>query len=158
MKKHEAISKLENLKERAKPLLNMRSDSQEFNKWHRDTEVAIENVFGIGTRHSKDFKEIRYSPYIFTVGAPDSEFEEANRNGIKSAITTIESFIDEIKEYWNEDESAVTQPAEVGAVDNVKPSFTASIRLPVSCAPYIQTDQPLKSKMNTTFKICFMRC
>ena len=120
MKKHEAISKLENLKERAKPLLNMRSDSQEFNKWHRDTEVAIENIFGIGTRHSKDFKKIRYSPFFITVGTPDSEFEKARRNGIKSAITTIESFIDEIKEYWNEDESAVTQPAEVGAVDNVK--------------------------------------
>ena len=97
MKNHEAISKLENLKERAKPLLNMRSDSQEFNKWHRDTEVAIENIFGIGTRHSKDFKKIRYSPFFITVGTPDSEFEKARRNGLKSAITTIESFSEEIK-------------------------------------------------------------
>lgn len=119
MNKDEAKSRLEALKERAQPLLNMSSGSQEFKKWHRDTEVAIERIFGEGTRHSQDFEDISYSLGFFTNLTPDSEFEAAYRRGVSTAITVIESFIDEIEEYWLE-EVAGTQIVEVGAVEKIK--------------------------------------
>lgn len=105
MNKNEAKTKLESLKDRAHPLLNMPSGSQDFKKWHRDTEVAIERIFGEGARHSQDFEDISYSLSFFTSGTPDSAFENAYRDGVNTAITVIESFIDEIEEYWKEEES-----------------------------------------------------
>lgn len=119
MNKNEAKSRLETLKSRAQPLLNMPSGSQEFKKWHRDTEVAIERVFGEGTRHLKDFEDVRYSLSIFSSGTPDSSFEEAYRRGVNTAITVIESFIDEIEDYW-QDEVTEPQAKEIGAVEKIK--------------------------------------
>mgnify|MGYP007011827064 CR=1 FL=1 len=119
MNKNEAKSRLEALKEQAQPLLNMPSGSQKFKKWHRDTEVAIERIFGEGTRHSQDFEDISYSLSFFTTGTPDSEFEDAYRRGVSTAITVIESFIDEIEEYWKED-AAEHQVVEIGALGKIK--------------------------------------
>lgn len=119
MKKNEAKSKLETLKDRAQLLLNMPRGSQEFKKWHRDTEVAIERIFGEGTRHSQDFEDISYSLSIFVSGTPDSKFEAAYRRGVSSAITVLESFVDEIEEYWQEEETE-PQHVEVGAVEKIK--------------------------------------
>jgi len=119
LKKAEAKSRLEALKERALLLLNLQSGSQDFKKWHRDTEVAIERIFGEKTRHSQDFENISYSLMAFTSGTPDSAFEEAYRRGVRTAITVIESFIDEIEDYWTEDELD-QKPVELGAVEKVK--------------------------------------
>lgn len=119
MNKNEAKGRLETLKDRAQPLLNMSNGSQEFKKWHRDTEVAIERIFGEGTRHSQDFEDISYSLSFFTSNTPDSAFELAYKSGVRTAITVIESFIDEIEEYWQE-EVAEPQAIETGAVEKIK--------------------------------------
>lgn len=119
MKKNEAINKLEILKDRAEYLQDMPRGSQDFKKWHRDTEVAIEHVFGTDTRHSQDFKKIQYSLNVFFSGMPDSKFQESYQRGINTAITVIDSFINEIEEYWTEEEPAI-QTVELEAVDKVK--------------------------------------
>lgn len=118
MHKDEAKSRLETLKERAHPLLQLRSGSQDFKKWHRDTEVAIERIFGEGTRHSQDFEDISYFLGFFTNNTSDTAFEEAYQRGVNTAITVIESFIDEIGEYWEE---GIDEPvrAELGAIEKV---------------------------------------
>lgn len=36
--------------------------SDEFTKWKRNTEIAIENVFPESSRHINDFKSISYFP------------------------------------------------------------------------------------------------
>ena len=119
LKKTDAKAKLEALKNQAQPLLNMPSGSQDFKKWRRDTEVAIERIFGKETRHLKDFGDIRYSLSFFTTGTPDYEFEDAYKRGVNTAITVIKSFIDEIDEYWVEDKSE-HKLVEIGAVEKVK--------------------------------------
>lgn len=119
MNKNEAKAKLEALKDRAQPLLHKSSGSQEFKKWHRDTEVAIERIFGKGTRHSQDFEDISYSLNFFSSGTPDSRFEAAYRQGVSTSITVIESFVDEIEEYWKEEKDE-TQVVELGAVEKIK--------------------------------------
>ncbi|MFP8966125.1 hypothetical protein ACKC9G_06080 [Pokkaliibacter sp. CJK22405] len=118
MNKTEAIERLENLKERACQLAGERRGSSDFNKWRRDTEVAIERIFGEKTRHSKDFMEIRYSLGIFTTATPNSAFDNAYKNGVRYAITVLESLIDEIKEYWKEDLESLTQ--ELSAIGKVE--------------------------------------
>lgn len=118
MNKSEAIERLVSLKVRAEQLVSLCRGSQDFTKWHRDTEVAIERVFGDGTRHLKDFTNIRYSLGMYTSDTPDSAFDNAYSRGVRNAISVLESLIDEVKEYWeNESESQVQ---ELSAIDKVE--------------------------------------
>lgn len=119
MQKDEAKLRLEALKERALALLQLQRGSQEFKKWYRDTEVAIERIFGEKTRHSKDFEDISYSLRFSTPGTPASTFDKVYRRGVRTAITVIESFIDEIEDYWAEDE-VDQKPVKLDAVEKVK--------------------------------------
>lgn len=118
MNKSEAIERLEILKGKAEQLADMPRGSQDFKKWHRDTEVAIERIFGEGTRHSKDFSNIKYSLMMFMSGTPDSAFENAYRTGVRTAITVLESLIDEVKEYWEDEPESRVQ--EWSAIDKVE--------------------------------------
>ena len=118
MIKSEAIERLEILKERASQLAGQPRGSQDFKKWYRDTEVAIERVFGEGTRHSKDFTDIRYSLMMFSSGTPDSAFDDAYRGGVRNAISVLESLIDEVKEYWEDEPESCVQ--ELSAIDKVE--------------------------------------
>ena len=85
-----------------------RHDSPEFKKWRRDTEVAIENTFVGESRHIGDFKKIGYSPFLIYPGMPESDYHRAYLGGLKSAAALLESMIDEIEEYWEDDEQPVT--------------------------------------------------
>ncbi len=87
--------------------------SPEFQKWKRDTEVAIENTFGTNTRHSADFARVSYSLGGFSSSTPPSEFEEAFRRGLENARAVLQSLIDEVSEYW--DEPAGSDHGGVGA-------------------------------------------
>jgi len=116
--KTNAINKLSLIKERAIPLTKLASGSQDFKKWYRDTEIAIERIFGEGTRHSKDFSKIRYSLGAFSTATPDSAFQEAYQRGVNTAITVVESFIDEVNEYWDDDKNEHT--IELSSVEKIK--------------------------------------
>jgi hypothetical protein len=118
LNKNDATNKLEILKDRAKLLVKLESGNQSFKKWHRDTEIAIEKIFGEGTRHYKDFNNISYSLSCFTSNTPDSAFEDAYKSGVQTAITTIESFIDEINEYW--DDCNQSEELEEDAINKIK--------------------------------------
>lgn len=117
MTKQDAKNKLEALLARAKPLVSSPSGSQEFRKWYRDTEIAIERIFGEQTRHSKDFTDVEYSLTFYTNSTPESKFTEAYRQGVCTAISIIESFIDEVEEYWSENEENID--FEVRAVESI---------------------------------------
>jgi len=100
--KAQAIEKLQRQLAEIDPLLRLRRGSPEFKRWHRNTEVAIENVFGHDTRHIKDFTSLRYSLGVFSNSTPDSDFEAAYQRGIANARQVLQSMIEEITEYWSE--------------------------------------------------------
>lgn len=104
MKKYEAILKLETLINRLDSLLpyQYKGDKSDFNKWYRDTEVAIEKIFGDKTRHIKDFTNIHFGLGIISLSTPTSAFVQKHNEGRREVKTVIMSFIDEIKEYWTE--------------------------------------------------------
>ncbi|MDD5303844.1 MAG: nucleotide-binding protein [Elusimicrobia bacterium] len=77
--------------------------SPEFEKWLRNTEVAIANTFGDKSRHSTDFTDVRYSLGIYTSGTPDSAHQRAYTRGLDSAASVLVSMLEEIEEYWPSD-------------------------------------------------------
>ncbi len=88
-------------------LMSMSYSSQEFTKWHRTAEIAIQNTFGENSQHIETFKEIRYTPRSFIIGAPDHQVQAAYRqsyvSGLKRVEAILESMIEEIEEYWQDD-------------------------------------------------------
>jgi hypothetical protein len=102
MLKEKAIQKLERQLELINDLQFKPRFSQDFQKWKRDTEVAIEHIFGAETRHIKDFNQVQYSLGIVTTNTPEGYYEGAFRGGLATACSVLQSFIDEIQEYWNE--------------------------------------------------------
>ncbi len=85
-------------------LKGLPSDNQEFTKWKRDTEVAIQRIFGETSRHYNDFSDISYSLMVFTTSTPDYEFERAYVRGLERAHAVLSSLIDEIQEYDLQDD------------------------------------------------------
>jgi hypothetical protein len=118
LNKTESAEKIESLKKRAEQLLHVRRKSPEFKKWRRDTEIAIQHIFGEDTRHSDDFLNIRYTKGFYTTSTAESEFQAVYRKGIEHAIAILDSLLDEIREYWSEEPERNTPNAN--AIDKVK--------------------------------------
>jgi hypothetical protein len=99
MTKEKAIEKLQRQLKLIDDLISKPKFSQNFGKWQRDTEVAIERIFGADTRHLKDFTEIHYSLPIATNLTSEQDDINAFRLGLESARSVLESLIQEVEEY-----------------------------------------------------------
>ena len=118
-RKAEAMRRLQVALDKIPSLKKSERKSHEFQKWHRNTKIAIENVFGVKSDHFKEFTIIRYSPRIISgpVLIPDStpdyktrnheyqehEYQERYVYALGRAAILLESMIDEIKEYWEDE-------------------------------------------------------
>jgi len=120
--KEKAIKKIESLIGRIDELQKTRRGSAQFKKWIRDTQVALEHIFGKESRHISDFNQIRYSLSVFTPRTPEHKFQYRYVEGLEEAKHVLVSMIEEIHEYWEESgeadirvqkESAASQPAQV---------------------------------------------
>ena len=75
--------------------------NHEFKKWRRDTEVIIENIFGVGTRHTKDFSDAFIIWDLSVNTSTVSDFPKALSNEsdvypvLKSFLSEVESFVDD---------------------------------------------------------------
>ena len=88
-------------------LHGLSADSQAFIKWHRDTRVAIENIFGQNSNNAKDFNNIKYTlGAVFLSEEVSSQYRNAYINGLKKAEAILQSMIGEIEEYWSDDDQA----------------------------------------------------
>ena len=90
-----ALDAVEGLKQQ-----QQHSSSPEFQKWHRNTEIAIANTFGENSRHVKDFTNISYSLSIASTSTTDSDWQRAYIRGIERATSVLQSMIEE---YWEDD-------------------------------------------------------
>ena len=94
------------------PILEgMRHGSQEFQRWQRNTELAITYTFGESTRHLKEFNDINYSPIVINMGDSQSAYE----SGLERAAALLESMVEEIAEYWPDESAALSTPQPVVA-------------------------------------------
>lgn len=96
------------------PKLEQQSaDSDQFTKWRRDTEVAIEHIFSADSRHIGDFNAISYwpMPTLFTTARPGRPAPRQKDprpdylRGLGEARVVLQSMIDEIETHWEDDEA-----------------------------------------------------
>ena len=111
--KAKAIERLRKALDQAPELKQSQRGSPEFKKWYRNTQVAITNAFGNNSLHIADFNKISFSLSVFVSGTPESQFQRAYVRGLESAESVLQSMIEEIEEYW-EDES---QKPATSAID-----------------------------------------
>ncbi len=85
-------------------LKQLRREAPEFEKWRRDTKVAIVNTFGDSSPNVTDFDKIRFSPtYLAPRGIREDQTRQASLRGLDSTAAILQSMVDEIEEYWEDD-------------------------------------------------------
>jgi hypothetical protein len=99
MKSSRAIEILDRQRGLVDGLKQKSLSSGEFSKWHRDTEVAVQKIFGASGRHFTDFSSISYSLSAFSSYTPEAAFHQAYLRGLDEAKAVLSSMIDEIQEY-----------------------------------------------------------
>jgi len=110
--KSKALERLEKALDAIPNLKQQSYGSPALKKWHRNTKIAIANTFGEESKHVKDFTKVRYSPDVYYVIGPNepSNFQNAYIRGLESASSVLQSMIDEVDEYWeNDDREPTTQ-------------------------------------------------
>lgn len=100
--KETATKKIGALIERIDELKRIERGSAQFKKWIRDTQVALEHIFGKESRHIADFNQIRYSLGSFSGSTPEHKFQQRYVVGLENAKHVLVSMIEEIQEYWEE--------------------------------------------------------
>ncbi len=78
-------------------------ESVQFKKWQRDTEVAIRNAFGESSDQVEKFNEIRFFSFIVSGRRSDFMHQQAYDSGLESADALLQSLLDEVEEYWDDD-------------------------------------------------------
>ncbi len=107
-----AITNLHDALQKIPELMQQGYKSPDFEKWKRDTRVAIENAFGSDSRNVQEFTEIRYTPLI-----ADKEFyQDAYLGGLQRSSSILESMVDEIKRYWLNNEVSTAGSSTVESV------------------------------------------
>lgn len=159
--KTKAIERLSKVLNRVPELKKLPySGSPEFKKWRRDAEVAISNTFEKETDHVKDFNNINYSLMAFHSDTPDSKFQDAYVKGLGYAASVLESMLDEIAEYWEEDKpfskssnsGVKVQPEDSNKVfvihghDNSAREMIARFLEKLGLEPVVLHEQPNKSR------------
>lgn len=111
MKKTEALRLLKSQLHQVDWLKKKRA-SKDFAKWHRDTEIVIERIFGTTTRHLEEFKKLPFVPSTVTVTTAESEHQKAHENGLAMASATLSSMIKEVSDFWNDQEGSVSHSVD----------------------------------------------
>lgn len=128
MKKQQSIDILTRQCEATKILVNVDSSDPAFTKWRRDTEVAIERIFGKQSRNLADFKDVRYYLGVFTSSTPESDFIRAYRHGLSNAAAILSSMIDEVEEYGVEEDGPEDGPDRLSLIEKLCLRFHAAAR------------------------------
>jgi len=100
MTKDKVVAKLNKCLEALRTIQATGTGQPAFKKWRRDTEVALEHLFGTDTRHLYDFRGVSFTPNSYSMTNPGPAFARAFANGRSSAEALLQSMIDEVSEYW----------------------------------------------------------
>lgn len=128
MLKDEALKRLQRQIEQINSVRIKPRFSPEFKRWHRDTEIVIQKIFGDGTRHLQDFQVIRYNLSAFSSDTPDSKFEDRFRDGLEEAKHILTSMAEEIIEYGIQTTSEPVSPNKIACIDRICDRFHLVVR------------------------------
>jgi hypothetical protein len=88
--------------DRAEPLKNEDRFSAEWKKWHRDTQIVLNKIFGNGNGqcgHSREFARIKYAYGVYSDGIPDHKYQKAFLDGLAEAQVILRPIIEEIEDF-----------------------------------------------------------
>jgi hypothetical protein len=79
--------------------------------WQLDSIAVLERVFGKDSRQVEMFRSIRSTPQVLFAGADNSEaWNAASRTALIRSVTLLESALNEVKEFWEDDQSDTADP------------------------------------------------
>ena len=122
------------------------SDSPEFKRWHRNARVALRNTFGDNSSELNEFNNISFIPkrkrgtasslsLDFQVDfAPPPNPVNAYMKGLESAASLLESMIEEIKEYWEDEKQTTTSSPQRERLQDRNQTLKSS-RVPRNAQP-----------------------
>ena len=104
-------------------------NSHDFKKWHRDTRLAIEHTFIENPNSVDEFSQISFLVRALFARGTNEEYirrrnQEAYVKGLRSASALLESMIDEIKNYWGDDDQIPSSH-----VQEIEPPITNEVFL-----------------------------
>lgn len=77
-------------------------------EWQRNVQAALRRLFGDGSDHLKTFKDVHYSPMVFTNVTPDSVWVDSFQSGMRRAQALVRAAIKEVEDYELPAESSPT--------------------------------------------------
>jgi hypothetical protein len=98
----------------------------EFKKWHRETSVLLERVFGKDAYQVDDFVDIRFVYNGMHVLGDERPFESTYRDALKVAAAILTSIYEEIEEFGLDASSQPAKPLSI--VDNLIKRFHGVVR------------------------------
>ena len=100
--KAKAMERLQKKLDAIPELRQLRYDSPKFEKWKRDTRIAISNTFDNKSGHIFEFNNIKFSLRGLLPGVPGSAVQTTYMQGLESAASLLESMIEEVEDYWDD--------------------------------------------------------
>lgn len=100
MTKQRACDDLTALIERVPGLLAQKSFSEDFKQWKSEAAAALKHTFPKEPGYLKDWNNISYSLGMWSNYTPDSAFEEAFQDGLRSARAFLNARLEEVNRYW----------------------------------------------------------
>ena len=109
--KSKALTRLRKALDKIPELKQQGYESPDFEKWERNTRVAVHHTFEDESKVT-DFTKINYSPTVFAIGGDNDDgfYQKAYENGLRSAEAVLESMIEEVDEYWPDVEVSTSVP------------------------------------------------
>ncbi len=123
MNKEESLKKLNLRKDELKtlPTYNHNRENSEFDKWHTRTRKTIEIIFGKKSEEATSFDYITFTASFRGFNEPTiQECIQEHKSGRDKSNTLLESCIEHIEEFWENDESNKVSTAQAQQVDKSK--------------------------------------
>lgn len=113
--KGKALERLQKLLDKIPELRRLRFDSPRIEGWRRSVRNAVADTFGNESNHIRNFERVPFfGDFIDESGSEyqsGPEYQEDHLENLQYAVVVLESAIDEINEYW-EDESGTSRSSD----------------------------------------------
>ena len=109
--KSEAKERIQKALDEVPTLRAQSRSSQAFQRWYRGTRLALEYIFGKTSPQVQEFNDISYSSIVISSAAIASAYT----SGLNQTEALLASMLDEIEDYWPDDQPAATSRLESDA-------------------------------------------
>lgn len=113
--KEQAIERLQKVLGEISNLGFRTDESPEFQLWFRNARVTLQNTFGENSSQYIDFAGINFSPPVsYLRHAPEGR--QSFSYGLRTASGFLQSMIEEIEEYWEDEAGALGDVVQISSV------------------------------------------